>query len=373
MHIVMLGHKIVPSREGGVEVAVGELASRMVRRGHQVTCLNRRRRKAGAAQAVSSEWEGVRLREVPTAKRRGLAAITASFCASLLAGLGPYDVVHIHAEGSALWCWFPKLMGKKVVVTVHGLDHKRAKWGPLASYVILLGEKTAVRFADEIIVLSQAARQYFQETYGRQTVYIPNGAEAAPARSPELIRQRWGLEKDRYFLFLGRLVPEKGLKCLLEAWKGVRTDRKLVIAGSGSDTEEFVKELKALSAEDSRVLFPGFVEGTVLEELYSNCLAYVLPTQLEGMPLTVLEAMARGCCCLVSDIPECREMVEDHAMLCRAGDPEDLRDRLQQLCDRPDLTEPYRAGARDYICGRFSWEDTVSRTLAVYETLQPHV
>lgn len=169
------------------------------------------------------------------------------------------------------------------------------------------GEKHAVKYADEIIVLSEEVQKYFMDTYGRKTRFIPNGVNRPEIRSAELIHENYGLTKDSYILFLGRLVPEKGIRYLIEAFKQVKTDKKLVIAGGSSDTDEFAKELKELAKGDDRILFTGFVQGQALDELYSNAYIYTLPSDLEGMPLSLLEAMSYGNCCLVSDVAECAE------------------------------------------------------------------
>ena len=221
-------------------------------------------------------------------------------------------MVHIHAEGPAFFCWIPKLFGKRVVSTIHGIDWQREKWrSGFGSKFIHQGEKNAVKYADEVIVLSKGVQDYFKKTYGRETHFIPNGVNRPQIREAKLIRDDFGLEKDSYILFLGRLVPEKGIRYLVEAFKNVKTDKKLVIAGGSSDTDSFMEELKELAKGDERVLFTGFVQGAMLDELYSNAYIYTLPSDLEGMPLSLLEAMSYGNCCLVSDIPECAEVVED--------------------------------------------------------------
>ena len=172
-------------------------------------------------------------------------------------------------------------------------------------------KKNAAKYADEVIVLSKEAQDYFKETYGRETHFIPNGVNRPQIREASLITDKFGLKKDSYILFLGRLVPEKGIRYLVEAFKNVKTDKKLVIAGGSSDTDSFTEELKELAKGDDRILFTGFVQGAMLGELYSNAYIYTLPSDLEGMPLSLLEAMSYGNCCLVSDIPECAEVVED--------------------------------------------------------------
>lgn len=370
LRIAMLGHKRIPSREGGIEIVVEELATRMAKKAHSVTCYNRKGHNVAGSEFDGTKlktYKGVTLQEVFTIDKRGLAAMTASVSASLRAALGNYDVVHIHAEGPAFMCWLPKLFGKKVIVTVHGLDHQRAKWGKFASWYIRSGEKNAVRFADEIIVLSKGVQDYFQNTYGRTTRFIPNGVNKAKPRKARQITEKWGLTKDSYILYLGRIVPEKGERYLIEAFKQTKTDKKLVIAGGSSDTQAFMDELKSLAKDDDRIIFTGFVQGEILEELYSNPYIYTLPSDLEGMPLSLLEAMSYGNCCLTSDIPECAEVVEDKALLFRKSDVSDLKAKLQNACDHPEMVESYKAQAEEFICRKYNWDDVVEKTLKLYQ------
>ena len=184
----------------------------------------------------------------------GLAAVSSSFFAALYSAFGRYDVVHIHAEGPAFFAWLPKMFGKRVVVTVHGIDWQREKWqSGLGSKFIHQGEKNAAKYADEVIVLSKGVQDYFKETYGRKTHFIPNGVNRPQIREAKLITDNFGLEKDSYILFLGRLVPEKGIRYLVEAFKNVKTDKKLVIAGGSSDTDTFMAELRKLAKGDDRM------------------------------------------------------------------------------------------------------------------------
>lgn len=368
LKIAMLGHKRIPSREGGVEIVVEELSVRMAAMGHHVTCYNRRgHHVSGKAFDGQSrkEYRNVRLESVITIDKKGLSAMTASFFAAVKAAFGKYDVVHFHAEGPCAMLWLPKLFGKRCIATVHGLDHQRAKWGKLARAYILLGERCAVRFADEIIVLSRGVQDYFQNIYGKETRFIPNGVNVPEIQGVDTIEQ-YALEKDGYILFLGRIVPEKGLRYLLEAYKQVKTDKKLVIAGGSSDTDTFMTELKAMAAGDERILFTGFVQGKPLEELYSNAYIYTLPSDLEGMPLSLLEALSYGNCCLVSDIAECAEVVEDKAVLFHKGNVADLTEKLQMLCDHAELVQYYRKSAADYVFKKYNWDDVVRRTLELY-------
>ena len=370
MKIVMFGHKRVPSREGGVEIVVEELSARMVQRGYQVTCYNRAgHHVSGAAfdgRALGSH-RGIRLKTVPTLDKKGLAAVTSSFFAALFSAFGSADVVHIHAEGPALMCWLPRLFGKRVVVTVHGLDWQRKKWeGGFAAKYIRLGERAAVRWAHEIIVLSRNVQRYFRDTYGREAVYIPNGVILPEPVEPEKIGEM-GLEKGNYILFLGRLVPEKCPDLLIRAWMQANTGKKLVIAGGASDSDAYAAELKTLAGENTEIVFTGFVQGRLLEELYSNAYLYVLPSSMEGMPLTLLEAMSYGCPCLVSDIPECTEVVEDRAFTFRQGDMEDLTKCLQALCAENLRVLDTKDSVRAYVGKNFSWDDVTEKTLELYQ------
>lgn len=370
MKIAMLGHKRIPSREGGIEIVVEELATRMASIGHAVTCYNRSGHHVSGKEyddKKQKEYRNIRMKSVPTIDKKGLAAMSASFFAAVAAAFGKYDVVHFHAEGPCAMLWLPKLFGKRCIATIHGLDHQRAKWGRFASAYIMLGEKCAVKFADEIIVLSEGVRKYFMDTYGRDTRFIPNGVNRPTVRPANIIKDKYGLEKDSYILFLGRLVPEKGIRYLLEAFRQVQTDKKLVIAGGSSDTESFANELKELAKNDDRILFTGFVQGEELDELYSNAYLYALPSDLEGMPLSLLEAMSYGDCCLVSDIEECVSVVEDQAFVFRKSDVKDLKDKLQLACEDEEKVQQYKDAAADFVCGKYNWDDVVERTVRLYE------
>ncbi len=370
LRIAVFGQKRL-SREGGVEIVVKELCTRMAQQGCQVTCYNRSGHHVSGAEyddIDNTNYEGIRQKCVPTIEKKGLAAVSSSFFAALYSAFGKYDVVHIHAEGPAFFCWIPKLFGKRVVNTIHGLDWDREKWrGSIASKFIRGGEKNAVKYADEIIVLSKGVQDYFKETYGRETHFIPNGVNRPQIREANLITEKFGLKKDSYILFLGRLVPEKGIRYLVEAFKNVKTDKKLVIAGGSSDTDSFMAELKELANGDDRILFTGFVQGAMLDELYSNAYIYTLPSDLEGMPLSLLEAMSYGNCCLVSDIPECAEVVEDKALIFKKADVQDLQEKLQDACDHPKKVDAHKEQAADFICKKYNWDEVVKETMKLYK------
>ena len=367
LRVAMFGQKRL-SREGGIEIVVKELCTRMARDGCQVTCYNRSgHHVSGAEYDEKIEYEGIRQRSVLTIEKKGLAAVSSSAFAALYSALGKYDVIHIHAEGPAFFAWLPKMFGKRVVVTVHGIDWQREKWkSGFGSKFIRQGEKNAVKYADEIIVLSKGVQDYFKKVYGRETNFIPNGVNRPKLRAAEQISEKFGLSKDSYILFLGRLVPEKGIRYLIEAFKQVKTDKKLVIAGGSSDTDSFERELKDLAKNDERIIFTGFVQGSLLDELYSNAYIYTLPSDLEGMPLSLLEAMSYGNCCLVSDIKELTEVVEDKALIFKKSDVSDLWEKLQDACNHPENVMELKKEAADFICKKYDWDDVVEKTRELY-------
>lgn len=274
LRIAMIGHKRYGSREGGVEVVVTELARRMVELGHEVTCYDRSGSDVMtgcAADCRGRVIDGVHVVPVKTIDKKGLAALSSSYFATRAAIKDRPDVIHYHAEGPCVPLPLAKLAGIRTVATIHGLDWQRAKWGRLASTYIKMGERAAATKADGLVVLSKSAQSYFQDVYGRTTTFIPNGIEPKQYRPVKQIKDKWGLDAGSYLLYLGRLVPEKRPELLIEAFKELDTEKRLVIAGGGSDTSEYETSLRVAAQGDPRVLFTGFVNGEPLEELYSNC------------------------------------------------------------------------------------------------------
>lgn len=367
--IAMIGHKRIPSREGGVEIVVKELSTRMVRLGHEVHAYNRRGSHVSGRQFVEDigkNYKGVRILAIPTFENGKLNAIVYSFFATIRAMFGGYDVIHYHAEGPCIMMGLPRLFGKRVIATIHGLDWQRAKWGNFASRMLKKGERTAVKYADGIIVLSKNMRQYFEDTYGRETVFIPNGISRPETVSDKCIKEKWGLEKDGYILFLARIVPEKGAHYLIEAFRQIETNKKLVIAGGSSHSAEYYESLKKLAEDDDRIVFTDFVGGIELESLFSNAYLFVLPSDIEGMALGVLEAMSYGNACLVSDIPENTEVVNNYAEWFEHGNVDDLKHKIEYLLSNVNVVKKYKTKAAEYICKAYDWDKIVDQTLSVY-------
>lgn len=370
LKVAMIGHKRIPSREGGVEVVVEELSTRLTDKGYEVEAYNRSGYHVSGKDFGNSRkkyYKGIRIIIVPTFKNGKLNAIVYSVLATLRALFGRYDVIHYHAEGPCATLFIPRLFGIRVVATIHGLDWQRAKWGNFASKVLKFGEKMAAKYANEVIVLSKNVQQYFWDTYRRRTHFIPNGIDRPEIRNTKEITEKYGLEKDEYILFLARLVPEKGLHYLIEAFETIETDKKLVIAGGSSHSFDYMRRVQEMAQKDDRIIMTDFVQGRVLEELYSNAYLFVLPSDVEGMALSLLEAMSYGNCCLVSDIDENTEVVETKAVSFRKGSITDLKDKLEYLLANPQIVEEYKKQSADFICRKYNWDDVVNQTENLYD------
>lgn len=373
MKIAMIGHKRIPSREGGVEIVVEEISKRLVDRGHIVDVYNRKGKNvqdktADAKNKKIKEYKGIKIITIPTINKKGMDAMLYSFFASIAVLFHKYDVIHYHAEGPCAMIWIPKLFRKKIIVTIHGLDWQRSKWGGFATKYIRFGEKMAVKYADEIIVLSENVQKYFKQTYQRETIFIPNGVNKPTIKEANIIKEKYQLEKNNYILFLARIVPEKGLHYLIEAFKQIKTDKKLVIAGGASHTNTYLKNIKEMIKQDERIIMTGFVQGEELEELYSNCYLYCLPSDVEGMPLSLLEAMSYGNLCLVSNIAENMQVVGEHASIFKKGDVQDLKQKLETLLAN-QITNEEKEKITSYILKKYCWEDVVEKTLKLYEKI----
>ena len=371
LKIAMLGQKHVLSNEGGIEKVVRELSTRLVSNGCDVTCYDRKNKHVMDSTEnlpTLSEYKGVKIKNCFTIDKKGLAAVSSSFFGTLKILFSNVKVVHYHAEGPSAMIPIIKFLSKKrVVVTIHGLDWKRDKWGTgFASKYIKFGEKMAAKYADEIIVLSDGVKEYFKETYDRDTHFISNGVTRPEMLKANIIRKKYNLGKDDYFLFLGRIVPEKGIHYLIDAYNQVSTNKKLVIAGGASDTDSYYEELKRKAQNNKNIIFTGFVQGQELEELYSNAYVYVLPSDLEGMPLSLLEAMSYGNCCLTSDIDECATVMEDYGVTFKRGDILDLSQSLQKLSNDVSLVQKIKSESAKFILEKYNWDDIADKTLKLY-------
>ena len=365
--MLLYGHKRIQEREGGVEIVVSELVTRLVKKGYDVDVYNRKGKNvldSNSKKANIREYNGAKVINIPTINKKGLEALIYSILASIKVLFSKYDCIHYHAEGSCAMLWLPHLFKKRIVVTIHGLDWQRSKWGGFATKYIKFGEKIAAKYADEIIVLSKDNQKYFKQTYNRETNLIPNGVNKPIIRKPNIIKEKYGLEKNDYILYLARIVPEKRLDLLIDAFKKINTDKKLVIAGSASNTNEYFKEIKQKTLEDKRIIMTGFVKDEELDELYSNCFCYCLPSDVEGMPISLLEAMSYGKNCLISDIDENMQVCGKYATVFKKGDLDDLKDKLNMCLDEENRYDENEISK--YILDRYNWDDVVEQTERLY-------
>ena len=355
----MIGQKGVPATYGGIERHVEEIGARLVEAGHEVRVYTREHYAPGREPYRGME-------RVPTwcHNTKHLDTITHTVSAGLHVIRHPVDLVHFHALGPSALTWLPRLRGMPVLVTLHGLDWEREKWGAMASYLLEKCEYPALHVPRRTIVVSRTLQRYFEEKYRIRPDYIPNGVNAAVAQPASLL-EKWGLESRGFYLFLGRLTPEKGAHFLTEAFPASGSARKLVVAGGSAATDDYVAELHR-TADPASTVFTGYVHGADLQVLLDHAYAVVLPSTLEGLSIALLEALAYGRCVLVSDIPENLEVVEEHAPRFRSGDVADLTRALAELDRDPGRVAAYEEAARRHLRDRFTWETVVAELQEVY-------
>jgi glycosyltransferase involved in cell wall biosynthesis len=375
----MVGTKGIPATFGGIERHVEELGARLAARGHRVTVhcrLNYTGPQREKCEVVSRRlWRhrGMDLRLMPSVGTKHLDAITHTALAAFREIFGGHDIVHFHALGPSLLSFLPRLSGHRIVATVHGLDWQRRKWGSLAKMALRTGEWTITHFPHRTIVVSKTLHEHFRHVHRRETVHIPNGVDLPELRPPREITERWGLRGGDYVLFLSRLVPEKRADVLIRAFRGLPTARRLVIAGGSSMSDDHVAALREMARGDERILFTGNVTGNLLAELMSNAFVFILPSEMEGLPIVVLEALSYGRCVLASDIEVNREVLapggEPWGRLFRVNDAESLRAELAALEADPDAVEALGRAARGRVASAFSWDRIADQTEALYREL----
>jgi glycosyltransferase involved in cell wall biosynthesis len=372
VRIAFIGQRGVPATIGGIEHHVEEIGSRLVARGHEVTVYTRGNYTASRAR----EHLGMRVRYVPTAPTKHLEALVHSGL-STVAGMLPSrhsaHILHYHAIGPSVFTPLPRLLSnRRVVLTVHGLDYDRDKWGP--------GARTALRTAGWIsahvphatITVSANLADYYRERYGREAHHIRNGVNPPVVTAPRLITERWGLRGGDYVLFVGRLVPEKAPHLLMRAFRGVDTSARLVVAGGSSFTDDYVRTLEEAAAVDPRIILAGSAHGELLQELYSNAAAFVLPSKLEGLPLTLLEAASYRIPLIASDIPPHREVIGldgPGGRLFKSGDEVALRDTLASVLSSLAIEREGAKELGDRVVREYNWDEATDATEDVYARL----
>ncbi len=370
MRIAMIGQKglALGEKGGGIERHVFELATRLVRLGNEVTVYARRRYPDDGA----AEKAGVEMRYLPTVYRKNLEAIVHSFFSTLHALFQPYDIVHYHGVGPATLAWIPRVFKPRcrVIVTFHSQDRFHAKWGWAARTYLWLGEWAACTFPHATIAVSHVIQVYARKHYRCQAVYIPNGADPqVVSASDELTR--FGLSHGSYVLSVSRLVPHKGQHYLIEAFKRLRAPgHKLVVVGAPSYTPEYEQQLKHRAAGDPNILFLGYQSGETLKQLFAHACLFVQPSESEGLPVVVLEAMSFGTPVLVSNIPENLEVIHHVGFSFRSKDVADLTEKLAFLLAHPDELASAAKQTQQVITQFFSWDAITQHTEELYRSVR---
>ena len=358
LKIAMVGSKGVPARFGGIEKHVEKISIRLARRGHSVTVYGR------VPFCESGMWEGIRVRAVPSIPTKNLDTASNSMIASAAAYLGDYDIVHFHGIGPSIFCAKPLRSGMRTVCTIHALDYRQSKWGRRAKRFLEHGERKAVGNSDAPVAVSRLMARQLSEKYGREVRYIPNGA--TPGAGPEFREAaELGIEPGRYILSVGRFIVERGFDTLIEAYNNTDTDLQLVIAGDARFEESYSSKIRAMAGD--KVVMPGYISGRRLEELYAHCAFYVLPSLVEGLPISLIEAMSHSRPVVISDIPENLEVAGGIGETFAAGDPVDLTRALDKVISLgpEELASMGAAGLRK-VESDYNWDDITGTIEALY-------
>jgi glycosyltransferase involved in cell wall biosynthesis len=358
LRIAFIGGRGVVSKYSGIETYYEEIGKRLTGMGHEVTAYCRT-----YFTPPGKEHNGMQVVRLPTIRSKHLETLVHTFLSTLHVLMRPCDIVHYHALGPALFSFIPRLAGKKTVVTVQGLDWQRKKWGRIASAVLRLGERAAVSLPTRTMVVSRALQKHYREAHGTETSYVPNGGVLRARRLPDKIFD-WDLEPGKYILFLGRFSPEKGCHVLVEAYEKLETDIKLVMAGASSYCDNYSRQLRTHASDRIKML--DWVSGDILDELLTNAMVFVLPSDLEGLSLALLDAMGAGRCVLSSDVAENREAVSDAGFTFRRGDVADLADRLRFLIANPAVREAVGQAAKRRIREHYQWPQIAAEVERVY-------
>jgi glycosyltransferase involved in cell wall biosynthesis len=362
MRIAMIGVKGVP-HPGGIENVVEELGSRLVLKGHEVTVYVR----PHYSPRSQSDFRGMRLFHLPSVPTKHLDALTHTFLATIHAMSCGFDVAHVHSIGLSPFALPLRLKGIRTVVQSHGLDWERKKWGSFAKLYLRASNQSAVSFPNATTVVSRTMKQYYENRFGRPVTYIPNGANMCSRVPPEHIL-KLGLKPNGYILFASRLVPEKGLHYLIEAFSGLPESNKvLVVAGDSNYQDEYAERMKQQG--NNRIKFLGFTRGRLFEELLSWAYVYVLPSEIEGLSTGLLLAMSYGNCVLVSNIPENLEVISHNGVHFENKNVCDLRAKLDLLLRDEDLVNEYRERATDHVRNNYSWDDVADQYERLYSDL----
>lgn len=362
MNIAVLGLRGIPDVMGGVERHCQELYPRLVKRGHQITLFARK----GYVPPQTYEYSGVKVIPLWTPKKKSLEAIFHTAYGLFVIGFRrkKFDLVHIHAIGPSLMVLLAKILGLKVVMTHHGPDYDRKKWGRIAKFMLRMGERIGCRYSNAVITVSQHIRKTIGDLYGREGTYIPNGVPLPEILPPGKYLRKWNLSAGKYLLAVGRLVPEKGFHDLLTAFRKIDTDWKLVIAGDADHEDQYSKDLKKMAKADNRIILTGFIKGAELGEIFSNAGLFVLPSYHEGLPIALLEAMSYDLPILTSDIPANCELSQPKERF-PIGNVVALREKIHSFLGSPSTISE----GRYFVATKNNWDLISEDTEKVYKSI----
>jgi glycosyltransferase involved in cell wall biosynthesis len=362
MKIAMVGLKGIPATWGGVERIVEAVSIELVGRGHEVTVYCR----SHYVPRDMKEYEGVKLIHTPTINTRHLDCPVHTFTSVMDCLRRDFDIVHFHSVAPAVFSGIPRLFGKKTIVQVHGLGWTDVTYGPVVRFLLRAAEYPAAHHPNVFSTVSEPAVEYFRERYGIDVKYVTSTTEFREPKQPDKMKEL-GLERDGYILFVARLTPQKGLHYLIDAFKKVKTDKKLVIAGDvdpGDGLGEYVDDLK--SRADSRTVFLGWVYSDLLDELFTNAFLFVLPSETEGLSVSLIEAVNFECGLLVSDAPENLDAISEYGFSFKNMDVDDLARMLQYLIDNPEAAKSRAKGGREYVRQRYGIKSVVDDLEKIY-------
>jgi len=366
MKIAFIGQKGIPTKTGGVERQIEDLAVNMAKDGHEVFVYAR----SSYNTEHLKEWNGVKIITVPSVPSKNLDAITATFFACLDLVRRKYDIIHFQSIGPASMLWLARILNPrtKIVFTFHCQDYNHQKWGAFARTYLKFGEKVGNLLADKVIITSHSLLRYAKEKYHNNPIYIPSSAKLTELVKAEEIKD-FGLDKDSYISYIGRLVRHKGVHFLIKAYQEITTDKKLVIVGEGSYTDDYVKELHDLAQGNSNIIFTGNQSGKMLKELFSNTAIFVQPSESEGLSFALLEGMAYARPCLVSDIEPNLEALGDTGVSFKSGDYLDLKLKLEGMLNAPDKLAQMGSAARERVKLEYDSDNIAKQTISLYQEI----